>query len=363
MALHGSSQRSILVQGQVRPKPVVVVGIFAQQFAQMALIDDDQVIQTIPSDRSDQALNVSVLPRRTRCRWSIPNPHDVQPLLEDFAKGAVTIPNKMARRTVPGKGFGDLMRKPFCRRMRGHADMDQLSSPVMQGDEAKQHPYCDRWNDEQIDGDNRAGVIVQKGPPGLRWRSPDPQHVLRHRRLGNIDPEPEQFAVNARCSPQRISVADLADQIPHVLGYAGSAQTASRLPPPKGSEASTAPAHDRVRPDDSDRIQYARPKPIKQDEQQSVQRPQVDALRRRAAQDDELLSKDEDLGLKPGARPEQQEQRTQQRLERLDHRASVTRFGPPRLCPRGWTFRYRQPVEPRCPAGATSEAGGRAPAR
>ena len=132
MALHGSSQRSILVQGQVRPKPVVVVGIFAQQFAQMALIDDDQMIQAFPSDRSDQALNISVLPRRTRCSWSIPNSHGVQPLLEDLAKGAVTIANKMARRPVPGKGFGDLMRKPFCRRMRGHADMDQLSSSVMQ---------------------------------------------------------------------------------------------------------------------------------------------------------------------------------------------------------------------------------------
>ena len=62
----------------------------------------------------------------------------MQPLLEDFAKGAVTIPNKMARRPVPGKGFGDLMRKPFCRRMRGRADMDYLSSPVMQDNEAKQ---------------------------------------------------------------------------------------------------------------------------------------------------------------------------------------------------------------------------------
>jgi hypothetical protein len=59
----------------------------------------------------------------------------------------------------------------------------------------------------------------------------------------------------------------------------------------------TVPAHDRVRPDDGDRIQYARPKPIKQDEQQSVQRLQADALRRRTAQDDELLSKDEDLDL------------------------------------------------------------------
>ncbi len=148
MALHGSSQRGILVQGQVRPKPVVVVGIVAQRFAQMALIDDDQMIQAIPSDRSDQALNVSVLPRRARCRWSIPNLHGVQPLLEDLAKGAVTIANKMARRTVPGKGLRNLMRDPFCCRMRGHADMDQLSSPVMQDNEAEQHPQCDRWNDE-----------------------------------------------------------------------------------------------------------------------------------------------------------------------------------------------------------------------
>ena len=45
----------------------------------MALIDDDRVVQAIPPDRSDQSLNVGVLPWRTRCRWSIPNPHGVHP--------------------------------------------------------------------------------------------------------------------------------------------------------------------------------------------------------------------------------------------------------------------------------------------
>jgi hypothetical protein len=73
--------------------------------------------------------------------------------------------------------------------MRGHADMNQLSSPVMQDDEAKQHPQCDCRNDEEINGGDRLGVIVQEGPPGLRRRSPVPRHVLRHCRLGNIDPE------------------------------------------------------------------------------------------------------------------------------------------------------------------------------
>src|SRR4029450_8980763 len=98
----------------------------------MTLIDNDQVIQAIPSDRSDQALNVGILPRRPRCRWSIPDPHRVQPVLEDLAKCSGPVANEMPRRPVPRKGLGDLMRKPFCGRMRGHADMDQLSSPVMQ---------------------------------------------------------------------------------------------------------------------------------------------------------------------------------------------------------------------------------------
>jgi hypothetical protein len=48
MALHGSAQRGILAQGQVRTEPVVVLGIIAQQIAQMALIDDDQVIKANP---------------------------------------------------------------------------------------------------------------------------------------------------------------------------------------------------------------------------------------------------------------------------------------------------------------------------
>ena len=77
--------------------------------AQVALINDDQVVQAIPSDRSDQAFDVGVLPWRPRCRWSIPDPHGVQPPLENLAKGLVTVSNEMARRPVPGKGLGDLM--------------------------------------------------------------------------------------------------------------------------------------------------------------------------------------------------------------------------------------------------------------
>jgi hypothetical protein len=46
--------------------------------------------------------------------------------------------------------------------------MDQLSSPVMQDDEAEQHPQCDRRNDEEINGGDGLGVIVQEGPVGRK---------------------------------------------------------------------------------------------------------------------------------------------------------------------------------------------------
>ena len=54
--------------------------------------------------------------------------------------------------------------------------------------------------------------------------------------LGDIDPEFEQFAMNAGRSPQRICAANFSDQIPHVFGYArvspdgdGTSTTTKRL--------------------------------------------------------------------------------------------------------------------------------------
>jgi hypothetical protein len=41
----------------------------------MALANDDDVIKTFPSDRADQPLRLSVLPRRPRRNRSVANAH------------------------------------------------------------------------------------------------------------------------------------------------------------------------------------------------------------------------------------------------------------------------------------------------
>ncbi len=47
----------------------------------------------------------------------------------------------------------------------------------------------------------------QECPPGLRWRSAASDHVLGDRRLGDLEPKLQQFAMNSRRAPQWILLA------------------------------------------------------------------------------------------------------------------------------------------------------------
>ena len=55
--------RRILGQGQVRPDFVVIAGICTKDPTQMALAEDDDVIEAFPTDRADQPLRMPILPR------------------------------------------------------------------------------------------------------------------------------------------------------------------------------------------------------------------------------------------------------------------------------------------------------------
>ena len=56
-----SPRRRILVQGQAGSAPIVVARITAQQMEKVALSQDNHVIQTVPSDRTDRPFAISVL--------------------------------------------------------------------------------------------------------------------------------------------------------------------------------------------------------------------------------------------------------------------------------------------------------------
>src|SRR5262249_40226680 len=78
---------------------------------QVRLPKYDHVVETFPSDRTDQSLDVWILPRGSGCSRLVPNAHGTQPLPEDRAIRRVSVPNKIARCTVPGKRLDDLVQE------------------------------------------------------------------------------------------------------------------------------------------------------------------------------------------------------------------------------------------------------------
>lgn len=93
----------------------------------MCLPDNDQMIQTFLSDRSDQPFDIGVLPGRAWCRRAIPDAHASDPSLEHLPIDGIAIANKVSGRRVPRKGLEELAGDPIRRRIGGDGDMNQLA--------------------------------------------------------------------------------------------------------------------------------------------------------------------------------------------------------------------------------------------
>jgi len=61
--LNRAGDRGVLVQRQVSPRTLVVIEVGSKDSAKAGLIQNDHVIQALASDRADQSLDVSILPR------------------------------------------------------------------------------------------------------------------------------------------------------------------------------------------------------------------------------------------------------------------------------------------------------------
>jgi hypothetical protein len=70
--MYRSRRRCILVDRKVRASHVIVGRVRSQQMEKMPLVEDDNVAQTFPPDRTDRPFAISVLPRRSRRDWPIP---------------------------------------------------------------------------------------------------------------------------------------------------------------------------------------------------------------------------------------------------------------------------------------------------
>src|SRR5215470_4267156 len=91
--------------------------------AQHRFVEDDHMIQTLATNRSDDPLDIPPLLRRSWRAKHFLNAKFFHLLREVRTEDAVAVPQYETRRAVPWKRLPQLLPRPFGRRMSRHGIM------------------------------------------------------------------------------------------------------------------------------------------------------------------------------------------------------------------------------------------------
>src|SRR3984957_15451753 len=284
---------------------------------------NDDMIQALAADRSDQPFGKAILPGRGWCGRLVPDAHSAQSARDDAAIDPVAIADEVARSFIPGKCLRYLTSNPFGCRICCDVDPDEVSAVEPDDDEGIEQVKTDSWNNEQVHSSNVWRVVMQESPPSLAGRRPSFDHVLGDARLRDLKPELEQFAVNARRAPQRILHAHPPDQRAQLRVDLRSPSLWARLPTPVAAKAGPVPTHECLGPDDRENLQDRWKPAIQLDQEPAIMVREPDATMQPAPQDNQLMSKRRVLSFKPQLRLEWRGQDGQSETEQPDHSASL----------------------------------------
>src|ERR1700676_1881994 len=79
----------------------------------MRLAEDNDVVQALAPDRTDQPLGKAILPGRGWCNWLISNARGAKSACDNGAVYPIAAPDQIARSLIPRKSLGDRSCNPF----------------------------------------------------------------------------------------------------------------------------------------------------------------------------------------------------------------------------------------------------------
>src|SRR5947209_2275280 len=125
------------------------------------------MVQALSSNRANEPLCVSVLPRACWCRQYFLNAQGLQPFANSGAINAIAITNQIFRRISVGTSFNDLLCNPFCRRMVCRVEVQDLTPAMGDHYEDEQHFERDRRDSKEIHRDDMPNMIAEECLPAL----------------------------------------------------------------------------------------------------------------------------------------------------------------------------------------------------
>ncbi len=126
----------ILVQRSMCASFIIILHVREEDVAHVSCAEDDDMIKTLPSDRSDQSFSMSILPRRSQRSWPVTNAHRTKTPFEILAVDAVAITDEVFRCGFPAAGLGQLARDPFGGRGRCHSQPHNPATAVSENQQS-----------------------------------------------------------------------------------------------------------------------------------------------------------------------------------------------------------------------------------
>ncbi len=154
----------------------------------MSLVENDDVIQKFSAQATDYALNIGVLPRRSRRGHNLVNTQARHPSPNPITICAIAVTQKIPRDRIERKRFRNLLGCPLCGRVLRHVEVDDFPAIVRQDDENEQHFERRCWHDKEVDSDYFFQMQIEKRPPGSRGRSFPVRFVFFHGRFRDFNP-------------------------------------------------------------------------------------------------------------------------------------------------------------------------------
>jgi hypothetical protein len=216
------------------------------------LIQRDHVICHLPATTSDPALRDSVLPwTPDACanRFKAARLQELHYLAAEFG---IPVQYNVPLRTGQLERLAQLLYDPFARRVRGGAEVQNAAAAVLNYKQAIEYAKSQCGDSKEIKCRDHFAMVVEEGRPALRFArivvTLQAVQISRYGRLGNLEAQLEQFAMNARRSPAWIVCLHATNQLADLAADLRSSGVAKPRPPsPEQPEAGAMPGYDRLR--------------------------------------------------------------------------------------------------------------------